>query len=123
MKDNISSDSERIQFHAWNDTNLNLYQSPIILAKEQQQQLPQQFPPPPPQQPQPQTGFFSTITNFFSPSANSEAPPPPPPMNYNTSVFSSPSHINDYDDDTSNQIYQQKDNRKNQKQWGTKRKY
>jgi len=121
MKDNISSDSERIQYHAWNNTNLNLYQSPIILAKEQQQQLPQPFPLPPPQQPQPQSSFFSTITNFFSPTATSEAPPPP--MNYNTSAFSSPSHLNDYDDDTSNQIYQQKDNRKNQKQWGTKRKY
>jgi len=129
MKDNISSDTERIQYHAWNDNNQMLYQSPMIQLKEQQQQLlPQQSPPPPiqqPQQPPQESSFFSTITNFFSSpgSASSNAAPPPPPV-HNTSFFSSPvSHINDYDDDTSNQIYQQKDHRKNQKQWDKKRKY
>jgi hypothetical protein len=128
MKDNLSSDAERIQYHAWNDNNQMLYQSPMIQLKEQQQLLPQQYPPQPIQPPQPpqESSFFSTITNFFSSpgsASSSAAPPPPPPGQNTTNFFSSPSHINDYDDDTSNQIYQQKDHRKNQKQWDKKRKY
>jgi hypothetical protein len=126
MKDNISSESERFQYNAWNDTNLNLYESPIIMAKEQQQYLPQPQPPsisspPPPQE----NSIFSTIANFFSPVSMGSSAPPPPVPNSSSNAFTSPakSHFNDYDDETRVQIYHQKDNRKNQKQWGTKRKY
>jgi len=73
--------------------------------------------PAPPQQQQ-SNSIFSGF-NFPWPSSTSNT-------NQQPSVSPSPSFQSpqqQYDDMTSNQIYQQKDNRKNQKQWSKQRKY
>jgi len=73
--------------------------------------------PAPPQQQQ-SNSIFSGF-NFPWPSSTSNT-------NQQSSVSPSPSFQSpqqQYDDMTSNQIYQQKDNRKNQKQWSKQRKY
>jgi len=125
MNNRITSDSERVQYNIWNDNNANLFQSPVIMAREQQQQqqqlqLPFAAPPTTTQNSGP--SIFSTISNFFS---TTTVPQPQPTTNNNNSdidMFTSPA-IETYDDSTSNQIYQQKDNRKNKKQWTERRKY
>jgi hypothetical protein len=152
---NVQSASEQAQYNAWNDGNLNLLQSPSVLAQEQiQQQAPFAFPP----QQQQQQGFFSfgppqpTNTNnnnsnsFFSFGSGAQQPAPQPQQQQQSNSFfsgfnfpwggsnTSNSSVSpsfqqpqqqqqQYDDMTSNQIYQQKDNRKNQKQWSRQRKF
>jgi len=127
MSHNITTESERVHFNNWNDNHLNLYQSPVLIQREQMQQ---QVSLPPPTsnvvpQPQQEPGFFSTISNFFAPSIPAGQPPPPPTNNDGllSNLFTSSPAIDTYDDNTSNQIYQQKDNRRNRNQWTQKRKF
>jgi hypothetical protein len=109
MKNNISSEAERISYSAWNNNQVNLFNSPEI----QQQEIEQITAPPPPQPSN--TSFFSNFT-FSNPFSSFTSP--------STANTTSPSAaIFKYDDSTSNQIYQQKDHRKNKKQWTEKRKY
>jgi hypothetical protein len=146
---NLHSETEKLQYHAWNEGNNLILDSPQVLQQEQiqqQQQLAYQ------QQPQ-QPGFFSfgappqpqqppsNNNSFFS---FGTSPQPAQPQQQSNSFFSSfnfpwggnnnsntsvspsyqaPQQQQQYDDMTHNQIYQQKDNRKNQKQWSKQRKY
>jgi hypothetical protein len=163
ISQNVHSESEKKQYHAWNTGNANIFQSPSILAQEKmQQQNPTSFNFVPQQQQQQQQPFFSfgapqpqptnnnnnnSNTSFFSfgssqpqpaqpqqqsnsffsgfnfpwGSSNSSAAPTNSSTNSSTNSFQSPQQ--QYDDMTSNQIYQHKDNRKNQKQWSKQRKF
>jgi len=149
IKENISNEGERKQYNAWNDNNQALFQSPAIIAKEQQQiQQPQfQFPQSnatfqqpqselnllQPSQPQPQpfqfpqppqqvSSIFNTFTNFFTGSSNAATENN---SSANNPIYSPQpsSHMSDYDDTINNQIYQNKDHRRNKKQWNGERKY
>jgi len=121
---NVHSESEKAQYGDWNTGNSNLLESPAVLAQEQIQQQQQQqqgffsfgAPQPAPQQQQQSNSFFSGFNFPGWGGSNSSAS--------NSSV--SPSYQppqQQYDDITSNQIYQNKDNRKNQKQWSKQRKF
>jgi len=146
---NVHSKSEQQQFDAWNVGNLNLLESPAVLQQEQIQQQQQQLPFAFPQQqqqasnnndsffsfgapPQQQQQASNNNNSFFS--FGSAAPQPAQPQQQSNSFFSgfnfpwgsnasNQSPQQQYDDMTSNQIYQHKDNRKNQKQWSKQRKY
>jgi len=108
MKNNIRTEDERKSYSVWNNNQVSLFNSPDI-----QQQEVEQITAPPPQPSN--TSFFSNFT-FSNPFSSMTSP--------GTTNTTSPSAaIFKYDDSTSNQIYQQKDHRKNKKQWTEKRKY